>query len=78
MTRDEILDAAAQIFREKGFHAASMQEIAQAVKAVDRAGALGGVLGWVTYATLSAIVGLVLGFVIAILLHKVFKLGAKH
>lgn len=31
MTRDEILDAAAQIFREKGFHAASMQEIAQAV-----------------------------------------------
>ena len=32
MTRDEILDAAAQIFREKGFHAASMQDIAQAVK----------------------------------------------
>lgn len=31
MTRDEILDAAAQIFREKGFHAASMQDIAQAV-----------------------------------------------
>lgn len=31
MTRDEILDAAAQIFREKGFHGASMQEIAHAV-----------------------------------------------
>jgi len=31
MTRDEILDAAAQIFREKGFHAASMQDIAEAV-----------------------------------------------
>jgi len=31
MTRDEILDAAAQIFRQKGFHAASMQDIAQAV-----------------------------------------------
>ncbi|HSO27643.1 MAG TPA: TetR/AcrR family transcriptional regulator [Anaerolineales bacterium] len=31
MTRDDILDAAAQIFREKGFHAASMQDIAQAV-----------------------------------------------
>ncbi len=31
MTRDEILDAAAQIFREKGFHAASMQDIAKAV-----------------------------------------------
>jgi AcrR family transcriptional regulator len=31
MTRDSILEAAAQIFREKGFHAASMQEIAKAV-----------------------------------------------
>jgi AcrR family transcriptional regulator len=32
MTRDEILDAAAQIFSQKGFHAASMQDIAEAVK----------------------------------------------
>jgi AcrR family transcriptional regulator len=31
MTRDEILEAAAQIFSQKGFHAASMQDIAQAV-----------------------------------------------
>jgi len=31
MTRDEILEAAAQIFSEKGFHAASMQDIARAV-----------------------------------------------
>lgn len=31
MTRDEILEAAAQIFGQKGFHAASMQDIAQAV-----------------------------------------------
>lgn len=31
MTRDEILTAAAQIFSQKGFHAASMQDIAQAV-----------------------------------------------
>ncbi len=31
MTRDEILDAAAQVFRQKGFHAASMADIAQAV-----------------------------------------------
>jgi AcrR family transcriptional regulator len=31
MTRDDILDASAQIFRQKGFHAASMQDIAQAV-----------------------------------------------
>jgi AcrR family transcriptional regulator len=31
MTRDDILDASAQIFSQKGFHAASMQDIAQAV-----------------------------------------------
>ena len=31
MTREEILLAAAQIIREKGFHATSMQDIAQAV-----------------------------------------------
>jgi TetR/AcrR family transcriptional regulator, cholesterol catabolism regulator len=31
MTRDQILEVAAQIFRQKGFHAASMQEIAEAV-----------------------------------------------
>jgi TetR/AcrR family transcriptional regulator, cholesterol catabolism regulator len=32
MTRDEILQAAAQIFTEKGYHAASMQDIADAVQ----------------------------------------------
>ena len=31
MTREEILVAAAQIFGQKGFHATSMQDIAQAV-----------------------------------------------
>ena len=31
MTKDEILTAAAQIFSQKGFHAASMQDIAEAV-----------------------------------------------
>ncbi len=31
MTKDEILEAAAQIIREKGFHATSMQDIAEAV-----------------------------------------------
>lgn len=31
MTREEILEAAAQIIRVKGFHATSMQDIAQAV-----------------------------------------------
>lgn len=32
MTRQEILETAAQIFSEKGFHAASMQDIAEAVQ----------------------------------------------
>lgn len=41
-------------------------------------GTLSGVLGWLTYATLSAVVGLLLGFVIAVLLHKVLKIGASH
>jgi AcrR family transcriptional regulator len=31
MTREDILDAAAQVFRQKGFHGASMQDIARAV-----------------------------------------------
>jgi TetR/AcrR family transcriptional regulator, cholesterol catabolism regulator len=31
MTRDNILDAAAQVFRQKGFHGASMADIAEAV-----------------------------------------------
>lgn len=31
MTKEEILEAAAQIIREKGFHATSMQDIAEAV-----------------------------------------------
>jgi AcrR family transcriptional regulator len=32
MTREDILDAAAQVFRIKGFHGASMADIAEAVK----------------------------------------------
>jgi AcrR family transcriptional regulator len=31
MTRDDILEAAAQVFRQKGFHGSSMQDIAKAV-----------------------------------------------
>ena len=38
-------------------------------------GGLSGLLGWATYAAISALVGLGLGFVIVILLHKVFKMG---
>jgi len=40
------------------------------------AGALGGVAGWATYAALSGIVGLVLGGIIAFVLHKVLGVGA--
>jgi AcrR family transcriptional regulator len=32
MNRDQILEAAAQVIRQKGYHAASMQDIADAVK----------------------------------------------
>lgn len=32
MTRDDILDAAAQVFRRKGFHGASMKDIAETVQ----------------------------------------------
>ena len=38
-------------------------------------GGLSGLLGWATYAAISALVGLGLGFVIVFLLHKVFKIG---
>lgn len=40
------------------------------------AGAFGGVAGWATYAALSAVVGLVLGGIIAFVLHKVLGVGA--
>ncbi len=32
VTREDILEAAAQIFRRKGYHATSMQDIARAVR----------------------------------------------
>ncbi len=38
-------------------------------------GALGGVLGWVSYAAVSALAGLLLGTVIAFVLHKLLGLG---
>lgn len=39
-------------------------------------GGAGGVLGWLTYAGLSAVLGLVLGSIIAFVLHKVLGVGA--
>lgn len=61
---------------EVGFHL--LYELAHAAQfAVSGAtGALGGVAGWFTYAALSAVFGVVLGAGIAVVLHKVFKLGA--
>ena len=41
------------------------------------AGAAGGVLGWFTFAGLSALTGLLLGAVIVFVLHKVLGLGHK-
>lgn len=38
-------------------------------------GALSGVLGWLGYAGVSALIGLILGVIIVFLLHKVFKIG---
>jgi predicted DNA repair protein MutK len=40
-------------------------------------GALSGVFGWITYAAVSALVGLALGFLIAVVLHKVLRIGLK-
>ena len=38
-------------------------------------GALSGVLGWLTYAAISGVIGLALGAVIAFVLHNVLKIG---
>lgn len=47
-----------------------------AVKAAT--GALSGVLGWATYAAISAVIGLALGTVIAFVLHKVIGYEGAH
>jgi len=41
-------------------------------------GALSGVLGWASYAAVSALIGLALGAVIAFVLHKVLGVGAEE
>ena len=41
-------------------------------------GPLGGVLGWLTYAVLSALVGLVLGAIVAGVVHMIAKARGKH
>ena len=61
---------------EVGFHAIYdvVHGAEYAVKGAT--GALGGVLGWFTYASLCAVLGLVLGGIIAFVLHKVLGVGA--
>lgn len=64
-----------------GLHELGLHGPSDAAHAVQHAveqgtGALGGVLGWVSYAGLSALFGLVLGAVIVFVLHKVLKIGA--
>ena len=39
-------------------------------------GGLGGILGWLTYAGISALFGLIVGALIVFVLHKVLKIGA--
>lgn len=60
---------------ELGIHGPS--DIAHGIEhAVHEAtGALGGFLGWLTYAVISGIVGLALGGLIVFILHKVLKIG---
>ncbi|MFM6931924.1 MAG: DUF808 domain-containing protein [Novosphingobium sp.] len=62
---------------ELGLHAPS--EIAETARhAVEAAsGPLAGLLGWLTYAVASAIVGLVMGMLVVFVLHKVLKVGHK-
>ena len=60
---------------ELGIHGPSdwAHGVQHAVEAVT--GGLSGILGWATYAAISALSGLVLGFVVVFVLHKVVKMG---
>ena len=61
---------------EIGFHAIYDVFHGAEYAAKGETGALGGVFGWLTYAGLSAILGLALGAIIAFVVHKIFKIGA--
>lgn len=62
---------------ELGWHAPSDVVFAAEQGVAEAAGNLGGALGWLTTAALSALFGLVLGAVIAFLLHKVILRGRQ-
>jgi uncharacterized protein len=63
---------------EVGFH--GLYDIIHGAEGVvaTAAGALGGVAGWLTYAALSAVVGLLIGSLIAFVLHKMLGVGAEE
>ncbi len=63
---------------EVGFHL--LYDIAHGAEyaVAGATGALSGFAGWFTYAAISAVVGLVLGAVIAFVLHKVFGFEGAH
>ena len=61
---------------EIGFHAIYDLFHGAEDAAKSATGPLGGVFGWLTYAGLSAVLGLVLGAIIAFVVHKLFKIGA--
>jgi hypothetical protein len=63
---------------EIGFHLLSDLAHGAEHAVAGMSGALGGVLGWLTYAGVSAIFGLVLGAIIAVVLHKVLGFGADE
>ena len=60
---------------ELGFH--GLYDATHGIEAAVKStfGALGGFLGWLTYAALSALLALVVGGILVFVLHKVFKLG---
>lgn len=63
---------------EVGFHAIYNVVHGAEYAVAGATGGAGGVLGWVTYAALSAVVGLLLGGVIAFVLHKLLGVGAEE
>jgi uncharacterized protein len=63
---------------EVGFHAIYDLVHGAEYAVADTSGAAGGVLGWLTYAGLCAGLGMVLGSLIALILHKVLGVGAAE
>ncbi len=63
---------------EVGFHAIYDAIHGAEYAVAGASGAAGGVLGWLTYAALCAVLGLVLGAAIAFTLHKVLGVGADE